>query len=410
MNPLVNFRIALRSLRVNKLRSLLTMLGIIFGTGSVIAMISVGTGAQIRIQEEIKTIGANMIVVIPGQVNTGGVRRGQATRLTLTEADAAAIRAEVPAVVVTSPTTSGKGQVIYGNANWSTSIFGITPDYHISREWEVVDGRTFDQDDIIGARKVALVGQTVVEKIFGQRDPIGQTIRIDRVPFTVVGIMDRKGQNMAGQDNDDVVLLPLSTARNRLLGRNQVNARSVTSILVKIQEGGDMNEAMTQIQDAVRTRHRLQPWQDDDFQLRNIADVLKAKEEASRVMSLFLTAIASVSLIVGGVGIMNIMLVSVTERTREIGLRIAMGARYQDIMTQFLTEAVTLSMVGGFIGVMIGVGGSWAIADYAGFRVELQPQAIMVALVFAVAVGVIFGYLPARKAARLDPVEALRCE
>jgi len=335
---------------------------------------------------------------------------GQGTGVTLTEADAEAIRAEVPESVVAVPTLTGKGQAIYGNANWATVVFGVTPDYQIAREWAMADGRQFEREDLDGARKVAVLGQTVVEKMFQNQDPIGQTIRIDRVPFTVVGVLDRKGQNMAGQNQDDLILLPLSTARNRLIGRNQVNARSVTGIMVKMQEGADMDAGMEQIRQAIRAKHRLQPWQDDDFNLKNIADVMKAKEEASRAMSVFLTAIASVSLVVGGVGIMNIMLVSVTERTREIGIRRSLGARVRDVMIQFLTEAVTLSMVGGLIGIGAGVAGSFAIGEYGGFRVDLQPDAIWIALMFAVLVGVVFGFLPARKAARLDPVESLRHE
>ena len=408
MKFLTNIRIAFRALRINKLRSILTMLGIIFGVGSVIAVIAVGAGTQTRLQEEIKLIGSNMIIVLPGAVNANGVHMGIGSRLTLTEHDAAAIRAEVPDVVIAAPVLSGKGQAIYRNANWATSIHGVTPDFHIARDWKITDGRLFERPDLDGARKVVVLGQIVVEKIFGNQDPVGKTIRIDRVPFTVIGVLDRKGQNMSGQNQDDIILMPTPTARHRLFGRTQVNARSVTSILVKMAEGTDLDAAVGQIRDALRIRHRLQPWQDDDFNLRNVADILKAKEETSRIMSIFLTAIASVSLVVGGVGIMNIMLVSVTERTREIGIRMSLGARTRDILTQFLTEAVTLSLVGGLIGIGAGVTGSYAIAEYAGFRVELDADAIWIALLFAVLVGVVFGFLPARRAARLDPVEALR--
>jgi putative ABC transport system permease protein len=405
-----NVRIALRALRINKLRSTLTMLGIIFGVSSVIATVAVGTGAQNRVQEEIRSIGSNLIVVTPGSVNNAGVRMGAGSRMTITDADAAAIQAEVPSVQVASPILRGSGQAVYANANWTSPIYGITPDYLAARDWAVVDGRGLEVEDIEGSRKVALLGQTVAEKLFPNGDPIDTVIRIDQVPFRVIGLLDRKGQSMAGQDMDDMILLPLTTARNRLLGRVQSNSRLVTQISVKIREGHSMDAAMEQIAEAIRVKHRLQPWQDNDFNLRNISDILKAKEETSRVMTLFLTAVASVSLIVGGVGIMNVMLVSVTERTREIGLRMAMGAKGRDIMLQFLVEAVTLAMVGGLIGVAVGVAGSMVIGEFGGFRVDLQPDGILIALSFSFLSGIVFGFLPARKAALLDPIEALRYE
>ena len=311
-------------------------------------------------------------------------------------------------MLVASPILRGSGQAVFANANWTSPIFGVTPQYLVAREWAVVDGRGLEQEDVDSARKVVLIGRTVADRLFLGADPVDAVVRIDRVPFRIVGVLDRKGQSMGGQDMDDVILMPLTTARNRLLGRIQANARLVTQISVKIREGGDMNAAMEQISGTVRAEHRLQPWQDDDFTLRNISEILKAKEETSRVMTLFLTAVASVSLLVGGVGIMNVMLVSVTERTREIGLRMAMGAKSRDIMLQFLVEAVTLAMVGGLIGVAVGVAGSAAIGQYGGFRVDLQAEAILVALSFSFASGIIFGFLPARKAALLDPIEALK--
>jgi putative ABC transport system permease protein len=405
-----NVRIALRALRINKLRSTLTMLGIIFGVSSVIATVAVGTGAQNRVQEEIRGIGSNLIVITPGSINNAGVRMGAGSRMTITDADATTIQAEVPSVQVASPVLRGSGQAVYANANWTTPIYGITPEYLAARDWDVVDGRGFETEDIEGSRKLALIGQTVAEKLFPRGDPIDAVIRIDQIPFRIIGLLDRKGQSMAGQDMDDMILLPLSTARNRLLGRVQSNSRLVTQISVKVREGSDMDAAMEQIGEAIRSKHRLQPWQDNDFTLRNISDILRAKEETSRVMTLFLTAVASVSLIVGGVGIMNVMLVSVTERTREIGLRIAMGAKSRDIMLQFLIEAVTLAMVGGLIGVAAGVAGSTLIGEFGGFRVDLQPGGILIALFFSFLSGAVFGFLPARKAALLDPIEALRYE
>jgi putative ABC transport system permease protein len=405
-----NMRIAFRALRINKLRSTLTMLGIIFGVSSVIATVAVGVGAQNRVQEEIRGIGSNIIVVSPGSANSSGVRMGAGSRMTITDADAATIQAEVPSVVVASPLLRGSGQAVYANANWTSPVFGVTPQYLTARDWAVVDGRPLEQEDIDGSRKVALIGRTVADRLFLGADPIDAVIRIDRVPFRVVGVLDRKGQSMGGQDMDDVILMPLTTARTRLLGRIQANARLVTQISVKVREGTDMNAAMNEIGEAVRAKHRLQPWQDNDFTLRNISDILKAKEETSRVMTLFLTAVASVSLLVGGVGIMNVMLVSVTERTREIGLRMAMGAKGRDIMLQFLVEAVTLAMVGGLIGVAVGVAGSMVIGEFGGFRVDLDPNGILIALSFSFLSGVVFGFLPARKAALLDPIEALRFE
>jgi putative ABC transport system permease protein len=405
-----NVRIALRALRINKLRSTLTMLGIIFGVSSVIATVAVGTGAQNRVQEEIRGIGSNLIVITPGSLNNAGVRMGAGSRMTITDADAATIQAEVPAVQVASPVLRGNGQAVYANANWTTPIYGVTPEYLAARDWAVVDGRPLEMEDIEGSRKVALIGQTVAEKLFPKGDPIDAVIRIDRVPFRIIGLLDRKGQSMVGQDLDDMILMPLTTARNRLLGRVQSNARFVTQISVKVREGSSMDAAMEQIGETIRTKHRLQPWQDNDFTLRNISDILRAKEETSRVMTLFLTAVASVSLIVGGVGIMNVMLVSVTERTREIGLRMAMGAKGRDIMLQFLVEAVTLAMVGGLIGVAVGVAGSTLIGEFGGFRVDLQPDGILIALSFSFLSGIVFGFLPARKAALLDPIEALRYE
>jgi putative ABC transport system permease protein len=410
LNLAANIRIALRSLRGNKLRSALTMLGIIFGVSSVIAMVAVGTGARNRVQEEIRGIGSNIVVVSPGAANAAGVRQGAGSRMTITEDDALAIQAEVPAVLAASPILRGSGQAVFANANWSTPVYGVTPNYLVTRGWTVIDGRPLEAEDHEGARKVALIGLTVAERLFQGADPVDAAVRIDRVPFRVVGVLDRKGQSMSGQDMDDVILVPLSTARNRLLGRVQADARLVSQISVKVRDGADMAAAQEEIREAVRARHRLQPWQEDDFTLRDISEILRAKEEASRVMTLFLTAVASVSLLVGGVGIMNIMLVSVTERTREIGLRMALGARGRDIMLQFLVEAVTLAMLGGLTGVALGVAGSLAIGEIGGFRVDLQPDGILVSLAFSFLAGVAFGFMPARKAARLDPIEALRHE
>ena len=304
----------------------------------------------------------------------------------------------------------GNGQVVFGNANWSTVFYGTTADYLEVREWPVAEGRGFETSDMNSAAKVVLLGQTVAKNLFGEASPLDQVVRIRKVPLTVVGLLDRKGQNMMGQDQDDVVLMPITTARKRVLGAALAKSRSVGSIMVKVRQDADMGEAEAKMRDLLRQRHRLQPGQDDDFFVRNLSEILQAQEASSKVLSLLLAAVASVSLLVGGIGIMNIMLVSVTERTREIGLRMAVGARGHDILTQFLVEAVTLSLIGGLIGIGIGVGGSFLVGELAGWRTELSVPAILLAVGFAAVVGIFFGYYPARKASRLLPIEALRYE
>ncbi len=410
MTVLQSARIALRALRVNMLRSALTMLGIIIGVGAVIAMVGVGAGAQERVAEQIRSLGSNLIIVLPGSVTASGIRLGQGTQVTITEDDAAAVAREVPAVQVAAPSVRGTAQVVYGNLNWATAIQGVTPDYFEARDWAVVAGRPITPEDTDAATKVALLGQTTARNLFGDSDPLGQIVRIKKVPFTVVGLLDVKGQNSWGQDQDDVILIPLSTAKKKVLGTSQANARSVGAISIKVRQGEDMAEAEAQVRALLRQRHRLQPNQDDDFWLRNLSEILQTQEESSRVMTYLLAAIASVSLLVGGIGIMNIMLVSVTERTREIGLRMAVGARARDILVQFLVEAITLSLIGGVIGIVLGLGASRAISYMAEWRTLVAPEAIALAFGFAAAVGIFFGFYPARKAARLDPIEALRYE
>ncbi|MBI1964359.1 MAG: ABC transporter permease, partial [Candidatus Rokubacteria bacterium] len=342
MNVWQSVRIATRSLRVNMLRSALTMLGIIIGVSAVIAMVGVGAGAQARVAEQIQSLGSNLIIVLSGSTTSSGVRAGHGSQLTITEDDAAAIAREVAGVQVAAPAVRGVAQVVYGNLNWSTVVQGVTSVYNEARDWPVVAGRSVNPEDQDGATKVAVLGQTTAENLFGGVDPLDQIIRIKKVPFTVVGTLARKGQSSWGQDQDDVILIPLSTAKKKVLGVSQANPRSVGSISIKVRPDEDMAEAEAQIRALLRQRHRLQPFQDDDFWLRNLSEVLQTQEESSRVMTYLLAAIASVSLLVGGIGIMNIMLVSVTERTREIGLRMAVGARRRHILLQFLIEAVTL--------------------------------------------------------------------
>jgi putative ABC transport system permease protein len=401
--------VALEALRANKLRTALTMLGIIIGVAAVITMVAVGTGAQVRVAEQIQSLGSNLILVLSGSLSSGGVRLGLGTQFTVTEDDAVAIQHEIPAVQAAAPTIRGAGQVVYGNVNWSTIVQGITPEFLVVREWPVT-GRPLTPQDVETETKVALLGQTVTEKLFGSSDPVGQVIRIRNVPFTVIGVLDRKGQNSWGQDQDDMVFIPLSTAKKRVMGVNLVNARSVSAITVKVRDARAMVSVEREIRELLRQRHRLQPEQDDDFWMRNLSEVVQVQEIASRILAILLASIASVSLVVGGIGIMNIMLVSVTERTREIGLRMAVGARPRDILAQFLVEAVTLSLLGGLVGVALGLTASYAVGRLARWQTIVQIDAILLAVGFAVAVGIFFGFYPARKAARLDPIEALRYE
>jgi putative ABC transport system permease protein len=410
VNVLASARIAVRALRVNKLRSALTMLGIVIGVGAVIAMVAVGSGAQARVAEQIQSLGANIIIIWPGTVTQGGVRLGAGAQATLSEDDAWAIQRDVLLVQVVAPYGRGNAQVVYSNLNWFTGILGVTPEYFAARDWEVISGRQLTQEEVDGASKVALVGLTVARNLFGDEDPLGQVIRIKKVPFTIIGVMDRKGQNTWGQDQDDQILIPLSTAKTKVLGGNQAKGRAVGGITIKVREAALMKEAEQEIRELLRQRHRLQSFQEDDFNLRNLSEVLQSQEAASRVLTTLLAAIASVSLLVGGIGIMNIMLVSVTERTREIGLRMAVGARGRDILTQFLVEAVTLSLIGGAIGVGFGLLASHAIAYFAEWRTLLQLDAILLAFGFSAAVGIFFGFYPARKAAGLNPIDALRYE
>jgi putative ABC transport system permease protein len=410
VNVAAAIRSALEALTTNLMRSALTMLGIIIGVSAVITMIAVGTGAQQRIEEQLEQLGSNVMLVLPGTQTAAGVRLGGQTWFSLTEDDAAAIARDVPEVQAAAPTLRIGQQVIAGNTNWATTIVGATPEFLEVRDWPLVDGRMFDPGEITGAGKVAVIGQTAAEKLFGDGDPIDQIVRVRKVPLTVVGVLDRKGQNSMGQDQDDVILVPLTTYRNRIQGWTNVRTKRVGAINVKVREGADMQAAERNIRELLRQRHRLQADQADDFTIRNLTEMLRAQEESSRVMTWLLAAVAGVSLVVGGIGIMNIMLVSVTERTREIGLRLAVGARSRDILGQFLVEAITLSVVGGLIGVTLGSIATVALAHFAGWSVALSVEGVLLAVAFAAAVGVFFGWYPARRAAGLLPIQALRYE
>jgi putative ABC transport system permease protein len=398
-------KVGLRALARNKMRSLLTMLGIIIGVGAVIAMISIADGARQQVQAQIASMGTNVLMVFPGSSNFGGVRSGAGGVTTMTEDDALAIRREAPAVARVSPTTRTGAQVVAGNLNWNTSIQGASPEWFEVRDWPVVDGLSFTDLDVRSAAKVCVLGASVVDNLFPAADPIGQIIRINKVPFTVLGVLSRKGGNAMGNDQDDLIVVPYTTAQKRLQGITHIQGMMISAVSKE-----RVAEAEEQISQILRRRHRIPPGGEDDFRIRAQSDIAATAEETSRVMRLLLGSIASVSLLVGGIGIMNIMLVSVTERIREIGIRMAVGARPGDILLQFLLEAIILSTVGGLLGVGFGVATSQIVSKAAGWPVLLQPASIGLAFGFAVAIGVFFGFYPARKAALLDPIEALRYE
>jgi putative ABC transport system permease protein len=408
MNLPMTFRIAFKALGRNKMRSSLTMLGIIIGVGAVIAMIAIGSGAKARIQEQIASLGSNLLVVLSGSATSGGFRFGSGTIPTLTVDDAKAIASELSTVKYAAPVLRGVAQVVFGNQNWSTVTFATTPEALLIRDWPVIQGRSFTQADVDGAVKVCLLGQTVVNNLFGEMDPVGQIVRIKQFPFTVVGVLATKGQTTWGQDQDDVVYVPLTTGQRLLFG--QQFPGMVASISVQATGPDTLNSAEEQITQLLRQRHRLRSNQDNDFMIRNLTEAFSTAEESAKVMSILLGAIASISLLVGGIGIMNIMLVSVTERTREIGIRMAVGARNQDILWQFLVEAMVLSLIGGMIGIFLGVGTSKLISQIFKWPTLISLQALLLSFSFAGGVGIFFGFYPARKAAQLDPIEALRYE
>jgi putative ABC transport system permease protein len=403
-------RVAFRALQVNKVRSALTMLGIVIGVAAVIATVAVGTGATQRIQQQIASIGSNIIIVIPGSLTSSGLRMGTGAAVTLSESDARELATQCPSIAVVAPVVRGGSQLVYENANWGTMTMGVTPQFLTIRDLSVVKGEPFTQHDVDAATKVALLGQTVVDNLFGDLDPVGKTIRIKKVPFTVVGVLGRKGQSPMGQDQDDMVLIPISTAKRKVLGIKSANADAVDSIMLQAVSNQQTQAAQDEAQALLRQRHHLQLGQDDDFSVRNMREIFAAQEASSRVMALMLAAVASVSLIVGGIGIMNIMLVSVRERTREIGLRQAVGAKTRDILSQFLVEAATLSLAGGIIGIAVGIGASFVISRLANWSTVVGPGAVLLAVFFSAMVGISFGYYPARKAAYLDPIDALRYE
>ncbi len=403
MNPLVALKIAGRALVRNKMRSALTMLGMIIGVGAVITMVSVGRGAKAQVEAQIATIGSNMVIIFPGSTTQGAVRGGSGTETTLTEQDAEAIGREISAVRVAAPSLRTTAQVISANQNWSTTITGSTPDFFIIRDWSIELGSPFTQSDVSGANKVAVIGKTVAENLFGAQDPVGETLRIRNVPFKVIGTLAAKGQSMQGQDQDDIIIVPLTTLQKRIMGVTHIG-----TILASANSPEETTMAEEEIRLLLRQRHRILPGQEDDFRVRNMTEIASAAESSSRIMTVLLGSIASVSLIVGGIGIMNIMLVSVTERTREIGIRMAVGARGRDILLQFLMEAVVLSLTGGLLGIALGMAGSKIISTVVQWPTVVSLRAILFASIFSIAIGIFFGLYPARRAASLDPIEALR--
>jgi putative ABC transport system permease protein len=400
--------IAMRALRVNKMRALLTMLGIIIGIAAVIAMVAIGSGASKMISDQIASIGSNLLLVLPGSVTSGGLRSGSGGTPTLTYDDAKAIKAECPSVANVAPTVRGSAQIVYGNQNWSTVVNGATPEMVTVRDWPITSGRNISQSDVDGATKNCLIGQTIAENLFGAEDPVGKIIRIKKIPFTVIGMLEHKGQSPQGQDQDDVIYIPLRTAQRKLFGSQFPG--SVGAIMIQAQNADVLKKAEEEITALLDQRHRIGPSHDRDFTVRNLSEILAVSEQSSKVMSILLGAVASISLIVGGIGIMNIMLVSVTERTREIGIRMAIGARRRDILLQFLTEAVLLTTCGGIIGMGMGVIGAMAISKIMDWPTLISSKAIIIAFLFSAGVGVFFGFYPARKAAGLNPIDALRYE
>ena len=401
-------KIAHRALIANKARSALTMLGIIIGVAAVIAMLAVGTGASKKISDQISTMGSNLLMVMPGSSTSGGIRMGGGSQQTLTLSDAEAIKQECSAVLDDGPALNGTGQVVYGNQNWSTSITGTTPGLFVVRDWELAAGRFFNDQDVKSATKVCILGQTIVDNLFGGIDPVGQTVRIKKIPFQVIGILQPKGQSAVGQDQDDAIFVPVTTAQKKLFGT--AHPGMVRMIMVKAQSLDALPVAEQQINSLLRQRHRIGIKEDDDFTVRNLTQMMQAAEDSSKVMAMLLGAIASVSLLVGGIGIMNIMLVSVTERTREIGIRMAVGAKTGDIRLQFIIEAVILSLVGGFVGILLGVVSVLILSKVSGWSVIISPFSIILSVGFSGMVGIFFGFYPAYKASLLNAIDALHYE
>ncbi|MEK7676956.1 MAG: ABC transporter permease [Verrucomicrobiota bacterium] len=405
MKLLATIRIALRALRRNALRSLLTMLGIVIGVGAVIAMLAIGNGAKARIEAQIASLGQNVILVLAGNVTRGGISQGFGSAGTLTKEDYRALRREIAGIAGVSPEVRAPGQIAAGNQNINSAVIGVSEDYLEIRSWPLTDGLNFTDADVRSAAKVALIGKTTAQNLFGEDDPVGKIIRIRNAPYRVIGLLSSKGMSMVGQDQDDIVLIPHTSAMVRLTGGTVFRAFNV-----KAQSPELVTDVQTQITGLLRQRHRITAAKDDDFLVRTQQEIASTATSTSKVLTVLLGSIAGVSLLVGGIGIMNIMLVSVIERTREIGVRLSVGARSRDILRQFLVEAITLSLVGGLIGILLGLGSAEVLSDKFGWNTLVSTNSVLLAFGFSAAIGVFFGYYPARKAAHLDPIEALRYE
>ena len=403
-------RSALQAITANALRSILTMLGIIIGVAAVIAMVAIGSGAKARVNDQIRSLGANLAIISAGNVQIGGVRLGVGASSSLTDEDARAIKREVEGIEAAAPFIRSQAQAIYQGTNWSTAVQAVDNDFFVAREWDIASGRGFDLEELRRGEIVAILGQTVARTLFGSEDPLDQIVRVRNTPFKVIGVAAPKGQSAFGQDQDDVIFVPLETGRRRIMGRNYAKDRSVASVFVKFEQEATMVNGIEEIRALLRQRHRLAEDAEDDFTVRNLTEIANTATASARTLSFLLAAVAAVSLLVGGIGIMNIMLVSVTERTREIGLRLAVGARPRDVLSQFLIEATTLASIGGALGVGLGLGIAVAIARTAGWPVLVSPESVLIAVGVSGLVGVFFGFYPARRAAQLDPIEALRRE
>jgi len=408
ISPLDGIKIAGGALKVNVMRSLLTMLGIVIGVGAVIVMVAVGSGAREMIGEQIRSIGSNLILVVPGATLQGGARLGSGSVHTLRASDADAIAKECSAVKLTAPNWGDVTQVVYANKNWRTRVTGTNENNFLIREWPISYGRMFTREEESRAAKVAVVGRTVVENLFGDAYPLGKVIRIKSVPFTIIGVLDRKGQSPRGDDQDDSIYVPLKTSQYRLFGTPFPD--EVHAIMVQAKDISLLPEAQKQVDDLLTRRHKIGRNQEKDFTVRNLTEILETAQKSLNIMTTLLGAIAAISLLVGGIGIMNIMLVSVTERTREIGIRMAVGARSADILSQFLVEAVVLTISGGLIGTVLGIIGAFIFAQTSGWPAAIDFFTVTVAILFSAAVGVFFGFYPAFKASRLHPIDALRHE
>jgi putative ABC transport system permease protein len=398
-------RIAITALLSNKLRSILTMLGIIIGVGAVIAMISVGMGVQKKVTSSIASLGSNMLIVTPGSTNSGGVRSAAGSNEKLKLDDAEAIKNHIKNIDYVSPTVNSSYQIVNGNQNWNSSVYGVTPEYMAIRSLTVSTGSFITQNDLNTRNRVAVIGTTVATNLFGTANPVGKIIRVNNSPYRIIGILESKGQSSMGQDQDDVVIVPLTTAQERLLGITYVR-----SINIQVSSVDKMDQVQGEIETLLRQRHRIVSGKDDDFTVRNLTSLMQTMTDTTTMLTLFLGSIAAISLIVGGIGIMNIMMVSVTERTREIGIRKALGATFRNIMTQFLIESVVIGVIGGVLGVLFGLGASEAIAKFGKFNTVVTLAPILISFGFSVGIGLFFGIYPARKAALLDPIEALRYE